>query len=316
MDNATLDDFCTTDSPQSDGGDSLTTDVGTDRWVDAIGRWTNDIHDDLPAKLPMNAIHTITTSVPQLSVESICDTFEMIRPILRPEGSAWVHVPTIIPTIHADETDDQPSGSRHRARDIQIALEEHGWTVDQITWVWQQMPDDYQANPDTITRASESLLYIRDDSQSAWFDRAYATSLPLSTATDVIECPPPDIDTQRPYVPPELFIGPTAMSTPPTVCADCGHGYDPTHDPMENVHPRRRQFEQQCDCETDETATGVILDPFAGKGTILRSGRDHGYRVIGLESDPTLRAIGQDRLGLPLDEPERLFEANPVTESW
>jgi DNA modification methylase len=64
----------------------------------------------------------------------------------------------------------------------------------------------------------------------------------------------------------------------------------------------------QCDCETDETEPGIVLDPFAGAGTTCRVAKRLGRRFVGIEVNPEYVALAQQRAGIGVDEPERLSE--------
>ena len=65
---------------------------------------------------------------------------------------------------------------------------------------------------------------------------------------------------------------------------------------------------QACDCETDRTEPGIVLDPFAGAGTTCLVAKDHGRRFVGLELNPEYVAMAQKRVGVTVDEPERLVD--------
>ncbi|MFC7069480.1 DNA-methyltransferase [Halobaculum lipolyticum] len=66
-------------------------------------------------------------------------------------------------------------------------------------------------------------------------------------------------------------------------------------------------WEQACECDTDETAPGVVLDPFAGAGTTAVVAKRLGRRFIGVELNPEYVAMAQRRVGIDVDEPERLL---------
>lgn len=67
-------------------------------------------------------------------------------------------------------------------------------------------------------------------------------------------------------------------------------------------------WEQSCDCETDETEPGVVLDPFAGAGTTCLVAKRLGRRFVGIDLNPEYVAMAQKRVGIDVDEPERLLE--------
>jgi len=63
-----------------------------------------------------------------------------------------------------------------------------------------------------------------------------------------------------------------------------------------------------CDCETDETAAGIVLDPFAGAGTTLLVGKQLGRRVAGVDLNPEYVEMARHRIGLDVDRPEEFIE--------
>lgn len=134
--------------------------------------------------------------------------------------------------------------------------------------------------------------------------------------------------------PPELCELPIKSSCPPTVCAECGTPYERDVDrtPGEYDYTDRMAemgefgraqasgtvkelpkaemngWEQACDCETDETEPGIVLDPFSGAGTTALVGKRLGRRFTGIELNPEYVALAQKRIGVTVDEPERLLE--------
>lgn len=67
-------------------------------------------------------------------------------------------------------------------------------------------------------------------------------------------------------------------------------------------------FTQACECDTDETKAGIVLDPFAGAGTTCLVAKRLGRRFIGTELNPEYVAMAQKRVGIDVDEPERLLD--------
>ena len=72
----------------------------------------------------------------------------------------------------------------------------------------------------------------------------------------------------------------------------------------------RTGWVQVCDCDTNETGAGVVLDPFAGAGTTCMVAKDLGRRFVGIELNPDYVALAQKRAGVTVDEPERLLDEN------
>ena len=69
-------------------------------------------------------------------------------------------------------------------------------------------------------------------------------------------------------------------------------------------------WEQACDCPVagEYTEPGTVLDPFAGAGTTCLVAKRLGRRFIGTELNPEYVAMAQKRIGVTVDEPERLLE--------
>lgn len=73
------------------------------------------------------------------------------------------------------------------------------------------------------------------------------------------------------------------------------------------------EWVQGCDCDTDATAPGIALDPFAGAGTTARVAKDLGRRFIGIDLNPDYVAMAQKRVGVTVDEPDRLLDDDDAT---
>jgi DNA modification methylase len=68
------------------------------------------------------------------------------------------------------------------------------------------------------------------------------------------------------------------------------------------------KWSQECSCDMDETQSGIVLDPFAGAGTTALVGKELGRRFVGIDLNPEYVAMAQKRVGVTVDEPERLLE--------
>jgi DNA modification methylase len=149
----------------------------------------------------------------------------------------------------------------------------------------------------------------------------------------------------RPFItgntfPPELCEKPIKSSCPPRVCADCGAPYEREVEDkglggeakiQQGERPaadergvsessllrtngrtwREREFKgwtPTCDCATDATQPGIVLDPFCGTGTACLVGKRLGRRFVGIDLDPESVALAQQRVGVTVDEPERLTD--------
>jgi len=69
-------------------------------------------------------------------------------------------------------------------------------------------------------------------------------------------------------------------------------------------------WKQACGCPVvgDYTEPGIALDPFAGAGTTAVVAKRLGRRFIGTELNPEYVAMAQKRVGVTVDEPERLLD--------
>lgn len=135
---------------------------------------------------------------------------------------------------------------------------------------------------------------------------------------------------------PEALIEPPIKAACPShVCAACGTPYEreteteyrnpgnrrtngpkyaeqghesPSFDTRrETVHYPGR-WGSQCDCATDATEPGIVLDPFAGMGTTCQVAKRLGRRFVGIELNEDYVAMAQRRVGVDVDEPERLSD--------
>jgi DNA modification methylase len=61
-----------------------------------------------------------------------------------------------------------------------------------------------------------------------------------------------------------------------------------------------------CDCDTGDTESGIVLDPFAGSGTTCLAAKELGRRFIGIDLNPEYVAMAQGRVGVDVDQPELL----------
>jgi DNA modification methylase len=67
-------------------------------------------------------------------------------------------------------------------------------------------------------------------------------------------------------------------------------------------------WQQACHCPTvgGYTEPGIVLDPFAGAGTTALVAKQFGRRFVGIDLNPDYVAMAQKRVGVTIDEPERL----------
>lgn len=139
--------------------------------------------------------------------------------------------------------------------------------------------------------------------------------------------------------PPELCEKPIKSSCPQKVCADCGTPYerDVDREPGEYDYTDRMEemgefgraqasgtvkkrpeatfngWKQGCDCSTDCTESGIVLDPFAGAGTTAMVAKRLGRQFVGIELNEEYVAMAQKRVGVTVDQPELLLEENETS---
>lgn len=147
--------------------------------------------------------------------------------------------------------------------------------------------------------------------------------------------------------PSELCETPIKSSCPPKTCAECGTPYERETEESVSFHsgsgkagnvPSGKHADKQeansgdydirmgpkktvehkgwnsaCECATDDTEPGVVLDPFAGAGTTCLVAKRLNRQFIGVDLNPEYVAIAQKRVGLTVDDPERLTEDNETT---
>jgi len=65
-------------------------------------------------------------------------------------------------------------------------------------------------------------------------------------------------------------------------------------------------WRQTCDCDTDDTEPGIVLDPFAGAGTTLLKAKELGRRFVGVELNPDYADMARARVGIDVDDASRI----------
>lgn len=94
-----------------------------------------------------------------------------------------------------------------------------------------------------------------------------------------------------------------------------GDGTTFSNNPEERKRPQRelKGWESGCECDGDVEA-GVVLDPFAGAGTTCLVGDNLNRRFVGLELNDEYVTMAQDRIGIEVDDPDELYDANSALE--
>jgi hypothetical protein len=147
--------------------------------------------------------------------------------------------------------------------------------------------------------------------------------------------------------PPELCAKPIKATAPKQVCAACGAPYErdverkggPSGDHnnainstpadsagkdnnrtasgaslskryREHGYPERvhKGWTRTCECDTEATQSGIVLDPFAGAGTTLLKAKELDRRFIGIELNEEYADMARARVGLSPHDPAHVRE--------
>lgn len=141
--------------------------------------------------------------------------------------------------------------------------------------------------------------------------------------------------------PPELIETPIKASCPSKVCANCQspyerqtevvkrevaggvsrvpedeRGYADRQGKSQNDREGLTQstkktvgWEKTCDCDTEETEPGIVLDPFMGSGTTAVVAENLGRRWVGIDLNKDYVEMSEDRISTETD-----FNVNPISE--
>lgn len=81
------------------------------------------------------------------------------------------------------------------------------------------------------------------------------------------------------------------------------------------ANPKRTVgWDRTCDCPTEGTKPGVVLDPFGGAGTVAVVAEVAGHDTILCELNPKYIRISKRRLGVPLSIQEKIAELNEALD--
>jgi DNA modification methylase len=130
--------------------------------------------------------------------------------------------------------------------------------------------------------------------------------------------------------PSALCDKPIKASCPPKVCVECGapyervvereageYNYSERGDTVGKGHQASGEmiappdathtgWTKVCECDTDDTEPGVVLDPFAGAGTTLLKAKQLGRRFVGVELNAEYADMARARVGLDVDDVSRI----------
>jgi len=262
-------------------------------------------------------------------VQNMVEVGRAVGHVLREDGSWWLNIGDTF------DTDGNGLGLGRKQKGlvpqrVVIALQQQGWTVrNTVTWVKKNpMPS---AVKDRFTTSTEKLFHLTPN-PDYWFDldavreprsnqtineceytqdRRGAEVVPDETLVshpngknpgDVFELSTqPYPDAHFAVYPPKLCEKPIKSSCPPEVCVGCAMPYERESD--------SKEWKQVCDCETEKTEPGIVLDPFCGSGTTCMVAKKHNRQFVGIDLNPEYVAMAQKRVGITVDEPEHLLDA-------
>lgn len=218
---------------------------------------------------------------------------------------------------------------------IAISLISDGWILrNDVDWLKPNpMPE---SATDRLSQTTEDLFHFVQNQKywydlGSILEPTKTSDDPLGkNPGDVFEVTVKSFSDAHFAVYPEgLLEKPIKASCPPEVCADCGEpytrervvedrevaggvsrvpkderGYDDRQGQSQNDRPGLTQpknayltdWEKQCDCNTDETEGGIILDPFMGAGTTGVAAKKHRRRWIGIEINEEYAEMAEDRI--------------------
>jgi len=280
-------------------------------------------------------------------IENLVKLGTELKRVIRDDGSWWLNLGDV---FAQEETEIEGKSLSRKSKlllphRVAISLAENGWVVRSDV-VWSKpnpMPHstqdrlneekefifqlanspDYWFDLDPIREAYSDSSIERIESEAPILNRAteeYADSTPISGGEsysreinpngknpgDVWELTVPTFSEAHFAVYPESLVErPIKTTCPPTVCASCGTPYERNEEGDE--------WQQVCSCCSEETESGIVLDPFIGSGTTATTAKRLGRDFIGFELNPDYVTIAQRRAGLTVSEPERLDNDDNVT---
>lgn len=72
-------------------------------------------------------------------------------------------------------------------------------------------------------------------------------------------------------------------------------------------------LEPSCNCSTDETEAGIVIDPFVGSGTTCSVAKQLQRRWAGIELNEESAALAESNLGITVSDPDQLIEESQQT---
>ena len=237
---------------------------------------------------------------------------------LRPGGALWLN---LADTYHRGEL----AGIPWR---VALALQAAGWKLRQDI-IWHKPAPMPESARDRCTRAHEYLFLLRRPGP-AFFD-AWAIAEPATTGgtrhpRSVWRIPHGGYPGAHFATMPMILVRRCLEATVPALaCPACGAGYQrivartrtPTRPGVSsktyaaaggarttgNRDPRRHVTTTRtighaagCDCAAADAVPGLVLDPFAGAGTVPAVAVGLGRHAVGVELNPEYAALAVDRI--------------------
>ncbi|WP_302083096.1 DNA-methyltransferase [Salinibaculum rarum] len=80
-----------------------------------------------------------------------------------------------------------------------------------------------------------------------------------------------------------------------------------------NAQKEQTDVKASCDCDTNDTEPGIVLDPFFGAGTTGVAARELRRRWIGIELNDDYVVEAESRIGVDVSDPSKLRDDNQET---
>ena len=117
-----------------------------------------------------------------------------------------------------------------------------------------------------------------------------------------VECGKPyEREVERPSAPDDVFTNTSRTGNCKSMASGEGSGQK-LQEWREKHPPKFKGWEKTCDCDTDETKSGVVLDPMCGAGSTLKKAEELGRNYIGIEINSEYANMAKRRVANSLNQ--------------
>jgi len=177
--------------------------------------------------------------------------------------------------------------------------------------------------PNTLTKTRTSITRQNKPSKRAEKHKLQAHPKGKNPGDVIEQTTQPFPEAHFAVYPPDLCEKPIKSSCPPKVCSKCGKphergverskvererpnsetdrhkaggGIDAVPNDYAGVSVKHKGWKKTCNCPTDKTKPGIVLDPMCGAGSTLIKAEQLGRRYIGIEISDEYAEIARERL--------------------